>query len=180
VDRKYSHRGYRDAGKKTEKKEKTHDRKRLRADRVRRRSIRAAHSAHGRKVTRARCSNCGVLAPGIRSNGTCPKCQQELHCCKQCRFFDSGAQFDGTQPIPERISPRTRKNDCKFFEFRMTVEKDTARLRSAASGCRVCAGSAARHSDARAKPSKIYSEVASSLRRIAGLRAASALSEFLS
>jgi len=30
------------------------------------------------------------------------------------------------QPIPERISPKDAKNDCKFYEFRTTVEKDTA------------------------------------------------------
>src|SRR2546425_6996385 len=46
------------------------------------------------------------LAPGFDPNGTCPKCQFELHCCKQCRFFDSGAQFECTQPIRERISPK--------------------------------------------------------------------------
>jgi len=78
-------------------------------------------------VTRARCSNCGaVLTPGFDPNGTCPKCQAELHCCKQCRFFDSGAQFECTQPIPERISPKDVKNTCKFYEFRTTIEKDTA------------------------------------------------------
>lgn len=78
-------------------------------------------------VTRSRCSNCGaVLTPGFDPNGTCPKCNFELHCCKQCRFFDTGAKFECTQPIPERISPKDVKNDCKFYEFRMTVEKDTA------------------------------------------------------
>src|SRR6266571_4676961 len=78
-------------------------------------------------VTRARCANCGaVLTPGFDANGTCPKCQFELHCCKQCRFFDSGAQFECTQPIQERISPKDAKNSCTFYEFRMTIEKDTA------------------------------------------------------
>src|SRR2546425_2742142 len=66
------------------------------------------------------------LAPGFDPNGTCPKCQFELHCCKQCRFFDSGAQFECTQPIRERISPKDAKNSCTFYDFRMTVEKDTA------------------------------------------------------
>jgi hypothetical protein len=66
------------------------------------------------------------LTPGFDPNGQCPKCQFELHSCKQCRFFDSGAQFECTQPIPERISPKDTKNNCKFYEFRMTIEKDTA------------------------------------------------------
>jgi hypothetical protein len=126
VDRKYSHRGYRDA-EKTDKKDKSHDRKPPAggprgADQFGPRTPRMVGT-----VTRARCANCGaVLTPGFDPNGTCPKCQFELHCCKQCRFFDSGAQFECTQPIPERISPKDAKNTCTFYEFRMTIEKDTA------------------------------------------------------
>jgi hypothetical protein len=124
VDRKYGHRGYRD-NEKGEKKERGHERKPQsgpRADQFGPRTPRMVGT-----VTRARCSNCGaVLVPGFDPNGQCPKCQFELHCCKQCRFFDSGAQFECTQPIPERISPKDAKNNCKFYEFRMTIEKDTA------------------------------------------------------
>ena len=124
MDRKYGHRGYRD-NEKGEKKERGHDRKPQggpRADQFGPRTPRMVGT-----VTRARCSNCGaVLVPGFDPNGQCPKCQFELHCCKQCRFFDSGAQFECTQPIPERISPKDAKNNCKFYEFRMTIEKDTA------------------------------------------------------
>jgi hypothetical protein len=91
VDRKYGHRGYRDA-EKQDKKDKSHDRKPPSggprgADQFGPRTPRMVGT-----VTRARCSNCGaVLTPGFDPNGTCPKCQAELHCCKQCRFFDSGA-----------------------------------------------------------------------------------------
>src|SRR6266403_2286374 len=126
VDRKYSHRGYRDT-EKSEKKDKSHDRKPPAggprgADQFGPRTPRMVGT-----VTRARCANCGaVLTPGFDLNGTCPKCQAELHCCKQCRFFDSGAQFECTQPIQERISPKDAKNSCTFYEFRMTIEKDTA------------------------------------------------------
>jgi hypothetical protein len=125
VDRKYGHRGYRDT-EKGEKREKGHDRKPPqggpRADQFGPRTPRMVGT-----VTRGRCSNCGaVLTAGFDPNGKCPKCQFELHSCKQCRFFDSGAQFECTQPIPERITPKDTKNDCKFYEFRMTIEKDTA------------------------------------------------------
>jgi hypothetical protein len=78
-------------------------------------------------VTRARCANCGaVLVAGFDPTGKCPRCSAELHCCKQCRFFDSGAQFECTQAVPARISPKDAKNECSFYEFRTTVEKDTA------------------------------------------------------
>jgi hypothetical protein len=129
VDRKYSHRGYRDA----ERQEK-HEKK----DRPDRRppqgGPRGATDHLGPRtprmvgtVTRARCSNCGaVLATGFDPNEKCPKCSFDLHCCKQCRFFDTGAQFECTQSIPVRITPKDVKNNCKLYEFRTTVEKDTA------------------------------------------------------
>ena len=126
MDRKYSHRGYRDA-EKDDKKEKRQDRKPpsggpRNVDHLGPRTPRMVGT-----VTRGRCANCGaVLTPGFDPNGQCPKCQLELHCCKQCRFFDTGAQFECTQPIPERIYPKDAKNNCKFYEFRTTVEKDTA------------------------------------------------------
>ncbi len=149
MDRKYSHRGYRDA-EKQEKKEKSHDRKPPqsgpRGDQFGPRTPRMVGT-----VTRARCSNCGaVLAPGFDPNGQCPKCQFELHSCKQCRFFDSGAQFECAQPIPERVSPKDAKNNCKFYEFRTTVEKDTAPT-SYAQPAQAAASSPAppRHNDAR-------------------------------
>jgi predicted RNA-binding Zn-ribbon protein involved in translation (DUF1610 family) len=126
VDRKYGHRGYRDS-EKQEKRERHEHRKPpsggpRSADQFGPRTPRMVGT-----VTRARCSNCGaVLSSGFDPNGKCPKCGFELHCCKQCRFFDSGAQFECTQPIPERISPKDARNNCTFYEFRTTVEKDTA------------------------------------------------------
>lgn len=78
-------------------------------------------------VLRARCTNCGaVLSPGFNPAGQCPRCQAELHSCKQCVHFDTGARFECTQPIPERIARKDARNDCTFFEFRTTVEKDTS------------------------------------------------------
>ena len=125
MDRKYGHRGYRDA-EKNDKKERSHDRKPPqngpRADQFGPRTPRMVGT-----VTRARCSNCGaVLASGFDPNAACPKCGFELHCCKQCRFFDSGAQFECTQSVPERITPKDVRNTCTLYEFRTTVEKDTA------------------------------------------------------
>jgi len=148
VDRKYGHRGYRDA-EKQEKKERSHDRKPPaggpRADQFGPRTPRMVGT-----VTRARCSNCGaVLASGFDPNGQCPKCAFELHSCKQCRFFDSGAQFECTQPIPERISPKDAKNNCTFYEFRTTVEKDTAPTSYAQKGSTPAAAPPPRPNDAR-------------------------------
>ena len=120
-DRKYKHRGYRDAESQDKKPERKPE-SRPKQEQYGPRTPRMVGT-----VTLARCSNCGaVLTPGFDANGQCPRCQFELHCCKQCRFFDSGAQFECMQPITESISPKDTKNNCTFYEFRMTVEKDTA------------------------------------------------------
>ena len=78
-------------------------------------------------VVASRCFSCAMtLAPDTDFRGNCPKCGAALHCCKQCVHFDTGKQFECTQPIPDRIAKKDGKNDCTFFEFRMTVEKDTS------------------------------------------------------
>jgi len=148
VDRKYGHRGYRDA-EKNDKKERSHDRKPPqggpRPDQFGPRTPRMVGT-----VTRARCSNCGaVLASGFDPKGVCPKCGFELHCCKQCRFFDSAAQFECTQPVPERITPKDAKNNCTFYEFRTTVEKDTAPTSYPQRGASTAAAPPPRTNDAR-------------------------------
>src|SRR5271155_1917401 len=132
MDRKYKQRGYQDHEPRDKKKEKTEQRPsepRPKQDMLGPRTPRMVGT-----VMRARCSSCGaVLAPGFDQDAQCPRCQFELHSCKQCVHFDTGRQFECTQPIPERIAKKDAKNDCKFFEFRMTVEKDTSPVNYAAS-----------------------------------------------
>jgi hypothetical protein len=146
MDRKYKQRGYQDRGRDEREREKKPPKQQ---------EPRAKHDLLGPRtprmvgtVLRARCSNCGaVLMPGFDASGQCPRCNAELHCCKQCVHFDTGAQFECTQPITERIAKKDGRNDCKFFEFRMTVEKDTAPVTYA--GSTTPANQAVRPSDAR-------------------------------
>jgi hypothetical protein len=124
MERKYKQRGYRDRDSENKKRERTErpSEPRPKQDMLGPRTPRMVGT-----VMRARCSNCGgVLAPGFDPSGQCPRCRFELHCCKQCIHFDTGKQLECTQPIPERIAKKDAKNACTFFEFRMTVEKDTS------------------------------------------------------
>ena len=78
------------------------------------------------RVTVARCANCGGLLPkGFDPNGQCPRCNFELHCCKQCVHFDTSTRWECTQPIPARVSPKDALNECTFFEIRMSSERET-------------------------------------------------------
>ena len=120
-DRKYKQKGYQDTGK-PEKKEKRPPQGPPHREMLGPRTPRMVGT-----ITRARCSNCGkVLLPGFDSNGKCASCGYELHSCKQCMYFDTGARFECMKPIPDRIFPKDARNDCTFYAFRTTVEKDTA------------------------------------------------------
>jgi hypothetical protein len=121
LERKYRQRGYMDSGA-PQQKEKRPPEGRPRQEQIGPRTPRMVGT-----ITRARCSNCGaVLQPGFDPNGPCPRCGFQLHCCKQCMYFDTAARFECTQPIPERIAKKDARNDCTFYAFRMTVEKDTS------------------------------------------------------
>ena len=121
MTRKYRQRGYQDSGEREKQKKERPPQSRPRQEQLGPRTPRMVGT-----VMRARCSNCGtVFVPGFDVHGECPKCGQALHCCKQCVHFDTSARFECTQPIPERIPKKDARNECTFFEFRMTVEKDT-------------------------------------------------------
>jgi hypothetical protein len=148
MERKYKQRGYRDYDA-DDKKRKQQSENRPSEPRPKQDMLGPRTPRMVGTVMRARCSNCGaVLAPGFDQNGQCPRCHSEMHCCKQCVHFDTGKQFECTQPIPERITKKDAKNNCTFFEFRMTVEKDTSPV-NYASNAPAVATSAARPTDAR-------------------------------
>jgi hypothetical protein len=75
-----------------------------------------------------RCSLCGALIPPpleISAESQCPKCRADLHTCKNCRYFDTGAQFECTQPIPARITKKDIRNNCQYFMARTSIERET-------------------------------------------------------
>lgn len=75
----------------------------------------------------SRCAMCGtVLQESAGSLGQCSKCGAELHSCRQCTSFDTGSKFECMQPVPERVSDKTARNECSFFSLRVKVEKETS------------------------------------------------------
>lgn len=75
-----------------------------------------------------RCSMCGakVLDAEIGLDQQCLKCKADLHSCKQCSFFDTGARLECTQPITERISRKNGRNECTLFKMKKSVERETS------------------------------------------------------
>ncbi len=99
---------------------------RTKAIHVKSRSVRARRAWWARLRAHA-ALNCGtVLQPALDPKGKCPRCAFELHCCKQCAYFDSAARFECMQTIPDQVARKDQRNECTFYEFRTTIEKDTA------------------------------------------------------
>jgi hypothetical protein len=75
-----------------------------------------------------RCALCGTIVPppvDIKHDSQCSKCKADLHSCKNCRYFDTSAQFECTQPIAERITKKDLRNKCEFFTARTSIERET-------------------------------------------------------
>jgi hypothetical protein len=77
--------------------------------------------------TVSRCAECGALLQNLAAPvEQCPKCGFDLHACKQCEHFDPSSRFECNQPIPARISPKDKRNDCSFYSIRVMIEKETS------------------------------------------------------
>jgi len=76
-------------------------------------------------VAASRCYNCATaLPPDFNFSGTCPKCNADLHCCKQCSHFEPSTRFQCLKPIPVRIPLKDKANDCTMFSPRVTVARE--------------------------------------------------------
>src|SRR5438105_15400522 len=52
-------------------------------------------------VTATRCYNCSTaIPPGPDFSAARPKCNADLHCCKQCSYFKPSTRFQCLKPIP--------------------------------------------------------------------------------
>jgi predicted RNA-binding Zn-ribbon protein involved in translation (DUF1610 family) len=120
-DRKYRQRGYQDSGREPQKK--------LEQPAPSRKDNTFGPRPLNMPGTRtvSRCAQCGTVLQSIAEPvGQCPKCGFDLHSCKQCEHFDPSSRFECNQPIPARISPKDKRNDCSFYSMRVALEKETS------------------------------------------------------
>lgn len=76
-------------------------------------------------VTASRCYSCATTLPAdVDFKGACPKCNADLHCCKQCSHFEPSTRFQCLKPIPVRIVGKDVANECEMFSARVTVARD--------------------------------------------------------
>jgi hypothetical protein len=122
-DRKYRQRGYMDSDREPQQPKSQQPRPQSKPrDREGPRSPRMM--PFGESV---KCVACGAKAPAfIKLDSTCPKCNAELHTCRQCTYFDPSARFECRKSIPARIMNKNKSNTCELFEARTVVERETS------------------------------------------------------
>jgi len=131
MDRKYSQRGYMDNDRARERepereKEKPSERPKGGPRGSKSKEPRTMHMPGFQEVVR--CALCGAIVPPpveISFESQCPKCKADLRSCKNCRHFDTAAQFECTEPITERITKKDIRNRCEFFMTRTSIERET-------------------------------------------------------
>ena len=47
----------------------------------------------------------------------CPLCHADLHVCRACEFYESGAHNDCRESSAERVTDKERANFCDYFRI---------------------------------------------------------------
>lgn len=66
-----------------------------------------------------KCFHCGevlrfVDRVGLREE--CGKCHNDVHCCKNCKFYDPKAYNECVEPSAEVVREKDRSNHCDYFQ----------------------------------------------------------------
>ncbi|MBI3428336.1 MAG: hypothetical protein HY011_35900 [Acidobacteria bacterium] len=65
------------------------------------------------------CHNCGreikLVGKAMRSD-ECPHCKADVHCCKNCRFFDPGKSNQCAEPQADYVRDKVKANFCDYFQ----------------------------------------------------------------
>ena len=67
------------------------------------------------------CCKCGEAIPletgqKVYQRDTCPKCDADLHCCQNCRFYDPSAHNQCRETQAEWVRYKDEANHCDCFE----------------------------------------------------------------
>lgn len=65
-----------------------------------------------------KCSNELFFEVKMQRTDICPHCSAQLHCCKNCEYWDPSAHNQCKENISEYIPNRDETNRCTFFTFK--------------------------------------------------------------
>ncbi|MAF91377.1 MAG: hypothetical protein CL674_08890 [Bdellovibrionaceae bacterium] len=54
----------------------------------------------------------------------CEKCGSDLHCCKCCKFYDTGSYNECRETSADVVRDKERSNHCDYFVANSNAGKD--------------------------------------------------------
>ncbi len=57
------------------------------------------------------------LGREIGRRDECPFCSADLHCCRNCAFYDRSAPKQCREPLAELVREKDKANYCDYFRF---------------------------------------------------------------
>ena len=73
-----------------------------------------------------RCRHEIEMIAKLQRTDTCPHCGVDLHCCKNCEYWDRSSHNECREHIAEYIPDREKTNFCTFFTFRDGLADDVS------------------------------------------------------
>jgi hypothetical protein len=73
-----------------------------------------------------KCKNELIFEVKLQRQDNCPHCGVDMHCCKNCEYWDPSAHNQCKERIAEYIPDREKANFCSFFTFKNGVPEDTS------------------------------------------------------
>jgi hypothetical protein len=70
-------------------------------------------------VITLKCFHCGTelrYAERIGLREECPQCREDVHVCKNCKFYDRQAYNECREPSAEVVREKDRANHCEYFQ----------------------------------------------------------------
>jgi hypothetical protein len=78
------------------------------------------------------CFQCGFpysVQDRIGRNDVCPRCEADLHCCRNCRHYNPRAHNECNEPQAEWVREKDRSNYCDYFDSKRGGEHDRSGAR---------------------------------------------------
>lgn len=73
-----------------------------------------------------RCQREIVSKDRIGRRDTCPGCEVDLHCCRNCAFYDTGYAHACRESQAEPVTDKEAGNFCDYFALRIAPAQPTA------------------------------------------------------
>ncbi len=63
----------------------------------------------------------------VSRSDTCPHCSRDLHCCRQCQFYDPRSYNECREVVAERVVDKEKENFCDYFTLKGAGESKSER-----------------------------------------------------